>query len=127
MGERIGVFLVASGISTNQAGGLFAVFPIIAAPQVFKVSPPRPNPFTPNDDGIHDFVIMYFDNPGELSPTVRIYDIRGVLVRELHDVGLTSAVWDGRDDGGRVMPLGLYLYQVEAGDETAGGTIALAR
>ena len=114
-------------ISTNQADGLFAVFPITAAPQTFKVSPPRPNPFTPNDDGIHDFVIMYFDNPGELSPTVRIYDIRGVLVRELHDVGLTSAVWDGRDDGGRVMPLGLYLYQVEAGDQTAGGTIALAR
>ena len=89
--------------------------------------PPRPNPFTPNGDGVNDVVTLFFDNPSGVSPIVRIYDIRGSLVRELLNVGLTSAAWDGRDDAGRTMPMGLYLYQVEVGDEVGGGTITLAR
>ena len=114
-------------IKTTDIAGTFAIFPVSATPQAFKVRPPRPNPFTPNGDGFYDVITFFFDNPSGESPIVRIYDIRGRMIRELRDIGLTSAIWDGLDDMGRMMPLGIYLYQVEVGDKVDGGTITLAR
>ncbi len=114
-------------IKTADIVGTYAIYPVSAAPQAFKVRPPRPNPFTPNGDGVNDVVTLFFDNPLGASPMVRIYDIRGRMVRELLDVGLTPAFWDGRDDAGQPMPSGIYLYQVKVGDKVDGGTVTLAR
>jgi gliding motility-associated-like protein len=114
-------------IQTTHPEGLFAIQTVPSAPTAFEVRPPRPNPFTPNGDGVNDFVTLFFDNPSGKSPSVRIYDLRGALVRELEEAGLTNAVWDGRDDVGEPMPLGVYLYQVEIDDKVKGGTITLAR
>jgi flagellar hook assembly protein FlgD len=114
-------------VKVDNISGLFAIFEIKEVPQVFKVYPPRPNPFTPNGDGVNDAVTFFFENPQGLEPIVRIYDLRGALVRELTDVGTTSATWDGEDEDGELLELGLYIYQIKVGDKVGGGTVVLAR
>lgn len=78
----------------------------------------RPNPFTPNGDGVND--VVYFDfehatNP-ETSTEIKIFDERGYLVKTL-DSGLLPIVWDGTDDSDRRLEGGLYLYQIKHGDD----------
>ena len=114
-------------VKVNDISGLFAIFEASEAPSVFKVYPPRPNPFTPNGDGVNDAVTFFFENPQGLEPIIRIYDQRGALVQELTDVGTTSATWDGKDEDGRLLELGLYIYQIKVGVKVGGGTVILAR
>ena len=54
--------------------------------------------------------------------TVRliIYDVRGrrlrTLVQGKKAAGHHEEIWDGRDDRGRCLSSGLYLYRLETGD-----------
>jgi flagellar hook assembly protein FlgD len=62
--------------------------------------------------------------------TIEIYDVNGRHVRTLVDreqaSGEQSVVWDGRDDGGRLMATGVYLYRMTApGIETASKMLLL--
>ena len=47
-----------------------------------------------------------------------IYDVSGALVRTLEsgtkEAGLHEAVWNGRDDEGRLAPAGVYFYRLDA-------------
>ena len=49
---------------------------------------------------------------------MKIYDVRGNLVRTVMDEALSagnhSVVWDGTDDEGRQAASGAYFYQLEA-------------
>lgn len=83
-----------------------------------------PNPFTPNDDGVNDMVSFYMHNPDNAETVIRIFDLRGALIRRLED-GLTS--WDGLDDTFEAAEMGVYIYQVEVAGEVKGGTIVLAK
>lgn len=82
-----------------------------------------PNPFTPNGDGLNDqtkfsFFIsnLVLARPAQL----KIYDVTGRIVRTLLDTKTTAQAfveqnaipWDGRDDLGRLLPPGLYIYQI---------------
>ena len=55
--------------------------------------------------------------------TIDIFNIRGQKVRSLLDglfeSGSHSVVWDGRDDSGRELGSGVYLYRMVAGEETS--------
>jgi carboxypeptidase T len=70
----------------------------------------------------------------ELSRAARvsggIYDAQGRLVRSLagrFTQGAQSLVWDGRDAGGRLVPGGVYLYRLEAGDARREGRVLIVR
>ena len=69
-------------------------------------------------------VTFYFDNPNNADAVIRIFDLRGVLVRKLEN-GLTS--WNGLDDEGQPAEMGVYIYQIEVEDKIEGNTIVLAR
>jgi len=103
---------------------VFAIFQVIDLPKEFKLAGVYPNPFTPNDDGRNDVVTFYFDNPNNADAVIRIFDLRGVLVRKLEN-GLTS--WNGLDDEGQPAEMGVYIYQIEVEDKIEGNTIVLAR
>jgi plastocyanin len=63
-----------------------------------------PNPF-------HSTVRLEFNATTGTSPVVRIYDVLGHLVSSLaltRGDGCCTANWDGRDEGGRVLPAGVY-------------------
>lgn len=86
-----------------------------------------PPAFTPNGDGINEAAAIELDVfviEGARRLTVTVHDLQGRRVRELsletaHPSGGHRAWWDGRDDGGRLAPPGIYL--VRAGFATDGG------
>jgi immune inhibitor A len=91
-----------------------------------------PNPFTPENDS--KVRIVFVRQPGPAIPwsfSVDIFDVEGNLVRRLEGSGETldngTALWDGRDDSGRSVEGGLYMYVVESTGETASGVLALRR
>ena len=73
----------------------------------------HPNPFNP-----HSTVNFRLD----VAESVRlaVYDLSGRRVRDLiegstYGPGRHELSWDGRDDRGRALPSGVYLYRLEAG------------
>ena len=78
-----------------------------------------PNPFSPNGDGRFDAVQVRYDLANVAVPravTLRVFDLDGRLVRQLEfgqKSGTHVVVWDGRDHDGRLVPPGLYLFQLD--------------
>ncbi|MBI1183163.1 PKD domain-containing protein [bacterium] len=74
-----------------------------------------PNAFSPNDDGVNDFFILYGDalrreDLGNLdSYSLLIFDRWGEILFESDD---PTMAWDGKKDG-EVLPLGQYTYLVK--------------
>jgi hypothetical protein len=77
----------------------------------------RPNPFGPATR-------ISFRLPSQQSVTLKIYDVQGREVRTLVDgplaAGEHSVSWNGRNEGGRTVGMGIYLYtlRAEGVDET---------
>jgi len=91
-----------------------------------------PNPFTPNSDEQNDF--CQFNFPGMIykDADIYIYDIYGVLVKDI-SVNATSEAkiqsrWYGKDVKGKQVPIGIYLYVIEVdGEVVCEGTVTVAR
>jgi gliding motility-associated-like protein len=84
-----------------------------------------PNPFTPNDDDSNDEV--EFKRDGGIPPdwVIRLMDRAGRTVRLLTGGANT---WDGRDDQGRQLAPGAYLYTISNRQQLMKrGVIALVR
>ena len=71
---------------------------------------------------------FYFENPSGGEVTIRVFDITGALVRRnLESAGASMMFWDGRDQAGALVKGGVYIYQVEAGEEVFTGTVVVAK
>jgi len=88
----------------------------------------EPNPFSPDGDGHQDRTIIFFSLGWQRSAvTVKIFDRLGRLVRvpaaqrEFSREG--SLVWDGRDEQGRICPMGLYIVLLEAREQGGPGSL----
>ena len=81
----------------------------VSAPENFRLGHAYPNPFNSN------VIIPYeLHRPEDLS--VRVYDIRGRIVRNLHDgtqhtIGKKQIRWDGTDFSGNQVSAGTYFIQ----------------
>lgn len=78
---------------------------------------------TPNGDSFNPKATFSFD-PGT-DVTVDIFDINGHRVRTVHsnqDDG-----WDGRDDEGKVVESGVYIYQYQVDGKRVSGMIGVAK
>ncbi len=82
----------------------------------------EPNPFSPNGDGLYDETRFTFFVTRETDwVTIEIYDVRGDLVRTMfwqapgmaYGRNEVSISWDGSDDGGVIVPYGIYIARVE--------------
>jgi|GEM_PF-1242069 len=88
----------------------------------------KPNPFTPNGDGINDYVEIRFENPEGIEVKLSIFDLTGTTVRTKdYPAGTTSVTWDGRDITGRVVEGGAYIWQVEIGTRVVNGVVVVAK
>ncbi|MBN1542026.1 right-handed parallel beta-helix repeat-containing protein [candidate division KSB1 bacterium] len=80
-------------------------------PQHFALHPNYPNPFNPQ-------TVIRFDLPRQGRVVLSVIDVLGKEVRVLADqeftAGSHSALWDGRDSGGREVAAGLYFYVMQA-------------
>ena len=81
-------------------------------PTEFALQQNYPNPFNPE-------TTIRFALPQATEVNLMIYNLQGQLVRKLvsesREAGFHEIVWDARDDAGRSMPSGLYLYRIQAG------------
>ena len=83
----------------------------ISTPQVV-LHQNSPNPFNPE-------TTIRFELPAAMRVQLSIFDVHGRLVRKLVDkhsgAGVSTAVWNGRDDKGAGVATGIYFYVLEAG------------
>jgi hypothetical protein len=86
-----------------------------------------PNPFSPDNDGHEDFLSIGYSLPAASATIrVRIYDVTGRLVRRLAvnetSPSTGSIIWNGLDDEGHRVRIGMYIILFEAFDNF-GGTV----
>jgi hypothetical protein len=76
-----------------------------------------PNPFSPDGDGFEDETIFKYTLPKMSELTLKVYDIRGRLVKTLmeNEPQVTGEItWDGKDDENRILRVGIYVVFAEA-------------
>jgi len=105
------IFL-STGLETNEENIL---------PTTFKLHQNFPNPFNPQ-------TTIEYDLPQACHVTVAIFNIMGQQVCLLVDdqqqgPGITSAIWNGKDDEGRTVNSGLYLFRIEASATDSGNIL----
>lgn len=88
----------------------------------------RPNPFTPNNDGYNDQIEFDYSGLGLRNPSLQIFDANGIPVWSSHNGVGGQFIWNGRDDRGREVLPGVYLYSVrDQGNNVASGYVVVAR
>jgi len=85
----------------------------IPVPGTIQLYAAVPNPFNPRT-AIHYYL------PTTAPVSLHIFDLAGRVLRVLRDGATENAgehrlTWDGRDDHGRNLPSGTYLYRLESG------------
>jgi len=109
---------------TTSSGAGWTLNALGVPEQVIVGAKADPNPFTPNGDGRNDqthFSFFVSNLVVERPVSIKVFDISGRLVRTVLDTRTTAQafveqkaiVWDGRSDNGRVLPPGLYIYQIK--------------
>ncbi len=84
-----------------------------AVPEAYALYPNHPNPFNPETS-------ITFDIPSSIAGTVRarlsIYDLLGQKIITLFnrdvDAGRYNVKWDGRNNYGRTVPSGIYIFRL---------------
>jgi hypothetical protein len=89
----------------------------------FSLAQNFPNPFNPST------TIRYTTAGAHVR--IEVFDVLGkrvtTLVDENQEAGTWSATWDGRDDAGRVVASGLYVYRLTAGSQILSRKMLLTR
>jgi len=84
-----------------------------AIPTTFVLLQNYPNPFNPE-------TTIRFDMPESRHVTIVIFNTLGQVVRSLLDeecqAGEYLIKWRGRDDFGHIVPGGIYIYRILAGE-----------
>ena len=82
-------------------------------PVEFALRQNYPNPFNP-------VTTVRYDLPVESLVRLTIYDALGrevrSLVNQIQEPGFKSVIWNARNDFGRPISAGVYIYRIEAGE-----------
>ncbi len=85
---------------------------------------------TPNGDGRNDTVEFLFDNPQFSAITGTIYDLKGHLVSSMlpctDQPAAQCLMWDAKSNG-RIVPGGVYVYQIKGEGKTYTGTVVVIK
>jgi len=107
----------SSTLTVQMAGADFL-------PESFRLYQNFPNPFNPETR-------IQFDLAQAAHVELRVFNALGQLARTLVDadyaVGSFSLTWNGRDDGGRPLPSGIYFLRLRAGDFVAQRKLLLLK
>ncbi|MFQ5443504.1 MAG: T9SS type A sorting domain-containing protein [bacterium] len=93
-------------------------------PDKFVLQQNYPNPFNPE-------TTLSYEIPVKSRVKIVIYNLRGQAVLTLVDAtrapGVYSVKWNGRNATGQLLPSGLYLYRIKAGDFVAARRMLLLK
>ncbi len=106
-----GYFPLAVGNWWEFEGNVSAVDELPATPNLLYAA--VPNPFNPATE-------ISFEMAASGHARLSVYDASGRLIRTLldgqRDAGRHDVTWNGRDETGRSVSAGVYLYRFEAGN-----------
>jgi len=112
----------------NTVTALVGEFRCIAVVPMGALSPEERRPpqriITPNGDLSNQAAVFDFGGSFE-EVEVNIFDITGHRVCSLRGVGQQS--WYGRDDSGKIVESGVYIYQYKLDGKRVSGVIAVAK
>lgn len=125
----------ASQTITANANYLYRTYAVVAIEtdgDVIQNVKVDNNPFTPlsADEAYRTANIVFLLNESIPEVTVRIYNMKGELIRKIEvdgTYGQCTATWDGRDTDLKPVPAGVYIYQIRANKAKFTGTIMLAK
>ncbi|MDE2812147.1 MAG: T9SS type A sorting domain-containing protein, partial [Gemmatimonadota bacterium] len=102
-----GVHLLKSSLSEQPTAVLT---PAAARPVQYRLGDSYPNPFNPA-------VVIPLDLATDAAGALTVYDVLGRRVRQVWQGPLRAGshrfVWDGRDEAGKAVAAGVYIYKVE--------------
>ncbi len=111
--------LVDGGDAIDRYSGGGVVVTIPLSEELVSQAQVQPNPFTPNGDDINDETVLSYallNLTDVAAAELAIYDLTGRRVRQLQSEPLVSGTygenWNGRDDDGRLVPPGIYIYRI---------------
>lgn len=100
-------------------------------PNGFQLTQNYPNPFSHDRALEHPNTMINFALPEPGSVTVQVYNAVGQLVRTLvngtYGRGTYQVNWNGRDDAGRPVAAGFYLYQIKVQGEGGSAVFTQTR
>lgn len=119
----------SAGLQGGTPGKQNSVFNTGQVPQNGGNLAISPSPFSPDQDGTDDIAaISYKLTTATSLIRVRIYDSAGRKVRTLEEalLGTTEGTlfWNGLDDEGQTLRMGIYIVLLESVDRTSGTTEA---
>ncbi len=89
-------------------------------PKAIALHQNYPNPFNPETR-------IQFELPRAATVSLVIYNLRGEQVRRLvngsTEAGFHSIRWQGKDDQGRSLPSGVYLYRLQVLGQNGGSSV----
>ena len=98
----------------------------LIVPEKIALHQNYPNPFNPQTE-------IRFDLPRDGHVVLKIYNILGEEIRTLVDrnveMGFHSVTWDGKDEAGKDLPSGIYIYlfQVKSGQVEGNSFVAVKK
>ncbi|MFL2511253.1 MAG: choice-of-anchor B family protein, partial [Candidatus Neomarinimicrobiota bacterium] len=100
------------------AGGQLRIDGRQLIPKILEIKQSYPNPF-------RNFTTIKYDVPLEQNVVLRVFNIRGQVVRtlvnELKGPGYYSVIWDGANDNGNAVSSGIYFCQMYTPANPNGG------
>ena len=110
--------------TASAVGGQLRVDGRQLIPDVLEIKQSYPNPFTA-------FTTIEYDVPSDQNVVIRIFNIRGQIVKTLVDEdkspGYYSIVWDGTNDNGDEVSSGVYFCQMYTPKNPNGGQFIKAK
>jgi hypothetical protein len=113
--------------AAEQTRTITAISENMSTPAAFRLGEARPNPFTPREGSVQ---ISFDLGRTNLKPGLRIFNLLGQEVARFDAVNLLrsqTVLWDGRDRFGRLVPAGIYFYELTVGRQRAVKKLILLR
>jgi hypothetical protein len=126
-----------SNLQSTGGNGYFYCFALgaggdTAVRESFQMGQPEDSALYPNyPNPFNSGTVLRFDLDVRSEVSLSVYNLRGqqvaVLVSGARAAGRYSIEWDGRDDAGRSLASGVYLYRLEAAGKVEMRKLMLLR
>lgn len=118
--EKTELTFTATTMPTSAAG--------IPAAGELLLSQNYPNPFSHSKS---TGTTISYRMTASGNATIKVYNLLGkevrTLVNEMRPFGRSSVTWDGRDNAGRAVPAGIYMYKLTTNSLTLSRRLMITR